>query len=53
MKAHQEAAMTLATRLEGHPAIKRVFYPGLASHPQHGLADPNEKFLRHDDLSNP
>ncbi len=38
MKAHQEAAMTLATRLEGHPTIKRVFYPGLASHPQHGLA---------------
>ena len=38
MKAHQEAAMKLATRLEGHPAIKRVFYPGLASHPQHGLA---------------
>ena len=38
MKAHQEAAMTLATRLEGHPAIKRVFYPGLASHPQYGLA---------------
>jgi len=38
MKAHQDAAMTLATRLETHPAIKRVFYPGLASHPQHGLA---------------
>jgi cystathionine beta-lyase/cystathionine gamma-synthase len=38
LKAHQEAAMKLATRLEGHPAIKRVFYPGLASHPQHGLA---------------
>jgi cystathionine beta-lyase/cystathionine gamma-synthase len=38
MKAHQEAAMMLATRLERHPAIKRVFYPGLASHPQHALA---------------
>ena len=38
MKAHQEAAMTLATHLERHPAIKRVFYPGLASHPQHALA---------------
>jgi methionine-gamma-lyase len=43
MKAHQEAAMTLATRLEGHPAIKRVFYPGLASHPQHGLAKAQMK----------
>jgi cystathionine beta-lyase/cystathionine gamma-synthase len=38
LKAHQEAAMKLATRLEGHPAIRRVFYPGLASHPQHALA---------------
>ncbi len=43
MKAHQEAAMALATRLEGHPAIKRVFYPGLASHPQHGLAKAQMK----------
>jgi cystathionine beta-lyase/cystathionine gamma-synthase len=38
MKAHQEAAMKLAAHLEGHPAIKRVLYPGLASHPQHSLA---------------
>lgn len=38
MKAHQDAALKLATRLEGHPAIKRVFYPGLASHPQYALA---------------
>ncbi len=38
MKAHQDAAMKLAERLEDHPAIKRVFYPGLASHPQHALA---------------
>jgi cystathionine beta-lyase/cystathionine gamma-synthase len=43
MKAHQEAAMMLAKRLEGHPAIKRVFYPGLASHPQHGLAKSQMK----------
>jgi cystathionine beta-lyase/cystathionine gamma-synthase len=43
MKAHQEAATTLATRLEGHPAIKRVFYPGLASHPQHALAKAQMK----------
>jgi cystathionine beta-lyase/cystathionine gamma-synthase len=38
MKAHQEAAMKLAAHLENHPAIKRVLYPGLASHPQHSLA---------------
>lgn len=43
LKAHQEAAMKLATRLEGHPAIKRVFYPGLASHPQHALAKAQMK----------
>lgn len=30
--------MKLAAHLEGHPAIKRVLYPGLASHPQHSLA---------------
>ena len=43
MKAHQDAALKLATRLEGHPAIKRVFYPGLASHPQYALAKSQMK----------
>jgi cystathionine beta-lyase/cystathionine gamma-synthase len=43
MKAHQEAGMKIAMLLEGHPAIKRVFYPGLASHPQHGLAKAQMK----------
>ena len=43
MKAHQDAAMKLATHLEGHPAIKRVFYPGLASHPQYALAKSQMK----------
>lgn len=28
----------LARALEAHPAVRRVLYPGLASHPQHGLA---------------
>lgn len=31
-------ALALATFLEEHPAIERVFYPGLPSHPQHALA---------------
>jgi O-acetylhomoserine (thiol)-lyase len=31
-------ALALATYLEGHPGIKKVFYPGLANHPQHALA---------------
>ncbi len=38
MKAHCENAQTIAERLEAHPAIEKVAYPGLASHPQHALA---------------
>ena len=38
MKAHCENAQALAEFLQTHPAIERVIYPGLASHPQHELA---------------
>lgn len=38
MQAHSTSALDLARRLESHPAIERVFYPGLPSHPQHALA---------------
>ncbi len=38
MQAHSEAALHLAQWLETQPAIKRVYYPGLPSHPQHELA---------------
>jgi cystathionine gamma-lyase len=38
MKAHCDNAMQLAQWLEQHPAIEKVAYPGLASHPQHALA---------------
>ncbi|MGA9420984.1 MAG: aminotransferase class I/II-fold pyridoxal phosphate-dependent enzyme, partial [Rhodanobacteraceae bacterium] len=38
MRAHCENALTLAQWLEKHPAVKRVIYPGLKSHPQHALA---------------
>jgi len=38
MAAHEKAALHLAQKLEAHPAVKRVLYPGLASHPQHDLA---------------
>lgn len=31
-------AFSLATFFEGHPLIKKVYYPGLESHPQHALA---------------
>jgi cystathionine beta-lyase/cystathionine gamma-synthase len=33
-----ETAQRLAEHLEGHPAVARTLYPGLASHPQHDLA---------------
>ena len=35
---HNENAMKVARFLEAHPAVERVFYPGLKSHPQHELA---------------
>ena len=38
MRAQSAAALDLARWLEGHKAVARVFYPGLASHPQHALA---------------
>ena len=38
MKAQSERAHALATWLEAQPQIERVYYPGLASHPQHALA---------------
>jgi O-succinylhomoserine sulfhydrylase len=38
MKAQSEAALAVARWLERHPAVARVYYPGLASHPQHPLA---------------
>jgi O-succinylhomoserine sulfhydrylase len=38
MRQHCENAQTLALWLEAHPKVKRVFYPGLPSHPQFALA---------------
>lgn len=37
MKAHCENAQALAIWLEAHPAVEKVFYPGLSSHPQFAL----------------
>ncbi len=36
--AASATAMTLATRLSGHPAVSQVLYPGLAGHPGHAIA---------------
>lgn len=38
VKAESAAALELATWLEAHPKVARVYYPGLPSHPQHALA---------------
>ncbi|HEY2357085.1 MAG TPA: cystathionine gamma-synthase [Phenylobacterium sp.] len=38
MERHCSNALAIATRLESHPAVKQVIYPGLPSHPQHELA---------------
>ena len=36
--AQSDRALELARWLESHPAVQRVYHPGLASHPQHELA---------------
>ncbi len=38
MEAQSRSALALAGWLERHPRVRRVHYPGLASHPQHDLA---------------
>jgi O-succinylhomoserine sulfhydrylase len=38
MQAHCANALVLAQWLEQQPAVERVYYPGLPSHPQHALA---------------
>jgi O-succinylhomoserine sulfhydrylase len=43
MRAHSENALELAQWLELQPGIKRVYYPGLASHPQHDLAATQQR----------
>jgi len=38
MERHSSNAQEIAERLVGHPAIERVYYPGLPDHPGHELA---------------
>ncbi len=38
LERQAQTALRLATWLEAHPAVTRVYYPGLESHPQHDLA---------------
>ena len=39
VNAQSEAALEIAGVLEKTPAVTRVIYPGLKSHPQHALAE--------------
>ena len=43
MRAHSANALALATWLEAHPAVARVYFPGLESHPQHALAAAQQR----------
>lgn len=43
MRQHDANGMALATWLEAHPKVKRVFYPGLPSHPQHAIAKKQQR----------
>jgi cystathionine gamma-lyase len=38
MQRHCENALACATFLESHPAVEKVLYPGLPSHPQYEVA---------------
>lgn len=38
MERHNANGQQIAEFLEGHPGVRRVWYPGLASHPDHDLA---------------
>ncbi|MCU1230733.1 MAG: Cys/Met metabolism PLP-dependent enzyme [Acidobacteria bacterium] len=38
MKRHEENGMAMANYISNHPKVKKIYYPGLADHPQHALA---------------
>ncbi|MFQ5983571.1 MAG: cystathionine gamma-synthase, partial [Woeseiaceae bacterium] len=38
LRQHEENALTLATILDQHPSVRRVYYPGLSDHPGHDIA---------------
>jgi cystathionine gamma-synthase len=43
MRAHEAGARAVAAFLAVHPAVAKVHYPGLESHPQHALARAQQK----------
>jgi cystathionine beta-lyase/cystathionine gamma-synthase len=38
VQEHSQNALAVAQLLDGHPAVEAVYYPGLATHPEHQLA---------------
>ena len=43
MEAQSQGALEVARWLESHPRVKKVYYPGLPSHPQHKLAAKQQR----------
>ena len=43
IRQHEENANLMAQVLDGHPAVDRVYYPGLPAHPGHALARRQQK----------
>jgi len=43
MERHQRNAAEVARFLDGHPRVERVFFPGLAGHPGHDIAERQMK----------
>ena len=43
LQRQQESTAELATVLESHPAVSRVHYPGLATHPGHAIARAQQR----------
>jgi cystathionine beta-lyase/cystathionine gamma-synthase len=43
MRQHERNALAVAGWLEQHPGVTRVYYPGLASHPDHELAKRQQR----------
>jgi len=45
MRAHSENALKIAQFLDQHPAVEKVYYPGLQQHPGHDLANQQMKLF--------
>jgi len=43
MEAQSRSALELARWLESHPRVRKVYYPGLSSHPQYKLAAKQQR----------